>query len=191
MKFVLPAVSASLLLVSPTVHAVPEASESFVSDPRIIDALTFYMSFCVSTGGLRDPALKVLGSGNEIAARLPDAAVRQAQGQEGGVAWAVRSPRGAAFMLGYTSSGICEIRIADADEKQMVLGFQKTEEFIAKSNGMIVKSEPPISRIVDGTRTTYFAFTASDSTGSSHFALTSAEKPAHGLQHLLTFTHIK
>ena len=171
--------------------AVPSA-QAQGPDPRAADGVQFFAAFCVASAGTRDRALTVLGNGNELARRLPDEVVQQAQGgSEGGVGWMVRSPNNAELMLDYTASGICGLRIREADETSVRDAFEAVMKGVAKGAGAELASEVPEVRQVDGARTTYKAYSFPIGARTAHLALTTADRPVGAQQHFMTFGFVQ
>lgn len=161
-------------------------------DLHAADGVKFFSAFCVASGGTRDRALTVIGNGNELARRLPDDVVRQAQGgREGGVGWTVRSPNSAELLLDYDSRGVCGLRIREADEASVREKFEAMVKGVANSAGAELASESPLVRQVDGIRTTYNAYSIPIGGRTAHLALTTAERPVGGQQHFMTFGFVQ
>nr|WP_144033738.1 hypothetical protein [Sphingomonas laterariae] len=174
-----------------TIIAVPSA-QAQSPDPRATDSVQFFATFCVGSAGTRDRALTVLGNGNELARRLPDDVVRQAQGGlDGGVGWTVRSPNNAELMLDYTASGICGLRIREADETSVRDAFEAVMKGVAKGAGAELTSEKPEVRQVDGARTIYKAYSFPMGVRTAHFGLTTADRPVGAQQHFMTFGFVQ
>jgi hypothetical protein len=159
------------------------------ADMRANDAFDFFKAFCVDTDGTRDRALAVIGDGNALAQRLPDTLVSQLQGQPGGVAWAVRSPSNAQLLLGYTSLGMCEIRIAEADEKSVITKFDElTSSFESSGKGQYSKPE---AQSQGGANVTFRTYRFERSGRHALIALSSADKRVGEQQHLITFGFVQ
>ena len=164
-------------------------------DPRAADAVQFFTSFCLATGGSRDRAIAVLEDGNELATRLPYDVVKKAQAdQEGGIGWAVRSPHDAVIMLDYDRQGICAVRIAEADESSvqdvvdaLVRGVARG---VSRDGAGELSSQPPQIRENDGIRTTYTSHSFPVGDRTAHIALTTAPEAVGAQQHLITFAFI-
>ncbi|MEO8723179.1 MAG: hypothetical protein ABI395_06590 [Sphingobium sp.] len=159
------------------------------ADARAKDAFDFFKTFCVDTDGARDRAIAVIGDGNAMANKLPDSLVAQLQGQPGGIAWAVRSPSDAQLLLGYTASGICEIRIAEAEEPAVVARFA---DLIASFGSAVHgQSTPPQLRSEDGAARTFRTYEFDRSGKHALIALTTSDKKVGAQQHLITFGFVK
>lgn len=185
-------ITAGLAFIS-TVHSPSVASaEPSVADPRITETLQLFSSFCIRTGGLRDRAIAILGNGNAIATRLPDDVVRSAQrGLSGGVGWAIRTPRDAVLMLDYNNIGICSVRVLEAEPMAMISAFRTLIMGMSRAAHSEPKVEGESQNVIDGIKTEYFAYSLPAGENRMQVALTSAEKPLNGQQHLLTFGFVK
>jgi len=168
------------------------SAQAQAPDPRAADAVQFFGAFCVSTAGTPTRALAVLADGNALATRLPADVVRQAQGnREGGIGWAVRSPRDAEFMLDYDARGICGLRLREADELSVRHAFEAVIKGAAKGAGAELTSEPASEEQVNGTRTTYKAYSFPLGGRTAYLAVTTAERPIGAQQHFMTFGFVK
>lgn len=182
-RFVL-GLSSILILAEPVTAQTP--------DPRATDAVAFFASFCVSTGGSRDRALAVLGDGNALVNRLPDDVVQQAQGgREGEVGWMVRSPRDAQFMLEYNTLGLCGVRLKEADEDAVINAFESVMKRIVAGTGAELAASKPEKKVISGIDTTYRTYTFPFGGQNAHLALTTAKKPVGSVQHFMTFGVVK
>ena len=159
------------------------------SDARATDAFDFFKVFCIDTDGSSARALSVIGTGNAMANRLPDSAVAQLQGQAGGVAWAVRSPSNAQLLLGYVPVGICEIRIAEADEGSVLASFADlTSSLQASAKGELSKPEV---RSQDKAHITYQTYRFDRAGKHALISLSSSDKKIGAQQHLITFGFVQ
>ncbi|WP_156029097.1 hypothetical protein [Sphingobium sp. DC-2] len=159
------------------------------TDARAKDAFDFFKAFCVDTDGASARALSVIGNGNAMANKLPDAVVAQLQGQPGGVAWAVRSPSNAQLLLGYVPAGICEIRIAEADESSVVASFgDLTSSLQASAKGELSKPE---TRSQDEAHITYRTYRFDRAGKHALISLSSSDKKVGAQQHLIIFGFVQ
>ena len=159
------------------------------TDARAKDAFDFFKAFCVDTDGASNRALAVIGNGNAMASKLPDALVTQLQRQPGGIAWAVRSPSNAQLLLGYVPLGICEVRIAEADESSVVASFgDLTSSLQASAKGELSKPETSSQ---DEAHITYRTYRFDRSGRHALIALSSSDKKIGAQQHLITFGFVQ
>lgn len=185
-------VTAGLVFILTAHSPVVVSAEPSVDDPRITETMQLFSAFCLGTGGSRDRAIAVLGNGNAIATRLPDDVVRSAQaGQSGGVGWAIRSPHGASLSLDYNSQGLCSVRIQQAEQKAIISAFRAFITGMSRAAHSEPKLEGENKNIIGGIKTEYLAYSLPAGENRMHVALTAAEKPLNGQQHLLTFAIIK
>lgn len=159
------------------------------ADMRAGDAMQLFSSFCIQTDGDRSRALAVLGEGNALAKKLPDALVTTLQaGRVGGVAWAIASPNSAQLLLEYTSDGICGVRIADADEKSVQDAFATMIE--QNSVGQKVTTSEPVITKEAGAQRTYHTYNFAVGGKKTLFAISTMDHRVGPQQHLLTFGHL-
>jgi hypothetical protein len=159
------------------------------TDARAKDAFDFFKAFCVDTDGASTRAVAVIGDGNAMANKLPDAVVAQLQGQPGGLAWAVRSPANAQLLLGYAPVGICEIRIAEADESSVVTNFTAlTSSLQTSAKGELSKPE---TRTQGDAHITYRTYRFDRAGKRALISLSSADKKVGAQQHLITFGFVQ
>ena len=158
-------------------------------DSRAKDAFDFFKAFCVDTDGSSDRALAVIGNGNALANKLPDELVSRLQGQAGGIAWAVRSPSNAQLLLGYNPIGICEIRIAEADENAVVARFKGMAGALGAEEKNTYSN--PEVRTQDGATITYRTFRFERQGKQALIALSSSDRRVAEQQHLITFGFVK
>lgn len=183
-------VSFALALVLP--YSIASAEEVASHDLRADDAVQLFDAFCVQTLGSRDKALAVLANGNQMANRLPDELVKKAQGgQDGGVGWAIRSPRDAVLVLDYESRGICGVRIVDADEASVKSAFSAFAKSTASAAGAELSSQSPTVRDEGGARLTYQTYSYQITGRNALLALTTADKRSGAQQHFMTFGFVK
>lgn len=174
-----------LLLIGSTIQVK-------AADARVQDAIAFYKIYCVLPKGSRNAALQVLGSGNALATRLPDAAVAKLQGgRSNGVAWAVRSPRNAQLLLEFDARGICAVRIANADEASVQRAFKALAAGIAQESGAQLLEKPADTQNKNGARLTSKDYVIQLGSQKMHFGLTTANQRVGDQQHLMTFGLLK
>jgi hypothetical protein len=177
------AVALAAALIALPAEAMAEA------DMRANDAFQLFQAFCVDDNGSRDRALAVLGNGNQLANRLPDGLVARLQGNSGGVAWAIRSPNNAQLLLGYTASGVCEVRIAEAEEASVVHGYQGlTSSLDSAGKG---EQTAPQTRLENDARLTFRSYKFDRSGKHALVAMTTSDKKVGEQQHLITFGFVQ
>jgi hypothetical protein len=181
----------TVALLSVSLIAVPAMAKSapapVADDPRATDAFQLFRSFCFDTSGNRDKALAVLGAGNAMVNRLPNELMQSIQKQAGGVGWAIRSPANAQLLLAYNARGMCEVRIAEADELSVVGQFSSLANLIVPSNNPRGTLSKPEKRVEDGATRTFRTFSFVRDGRKVLVALSTSDKRVGEQQHLITF----
>ncbi|GAA0862886.1 hypothetical protein GCM10009115_11330 [Sphingopyxis soli] len=164
------------------------ASEAMASDARANESVALFKSFCVATAGDKARALSVLGEGNALARRLPEAVTTAMFGKSGGVAWALSSPSQAQLLLAYNPMGICEVRIAEADEAAMI------EQFHALTTSLSTRSSSnsgqPEKRRQGNANLTYETFNYEVGGQKALLAITTSDQRVGEQQHVITFSFV-
>lgn len=160
-------------------------SQPALAGSKSHDAVELFDRFCVKTQGKSRAAdLLIVRSG--LGKSLPMKMVEKLQGQKGGKAWAIASPRKAQIMLGYNPIGICEVRLAKGDKKTMLEAFASFAKKI-EARGAKLQSSSEV-KTGDDNDVTLITHNFSMNGKSFQVALSASDKAGLTQQHLMTFS---